>query len=111
MEIFGVNMYGIWENHLDFKNGINPSDIWDGEYEDYIELDNGKTILLDRCMTIDDEWICGYSNIFPWNQKDNETPSNPKEVEEALWKKYKDYVNMTHEEFTNKICGISVVIN
>ena len=106
-DYWGINMYGIWENGLNFKAGIDVDDYWHDEVEAYVSLPNGKEILIERQYALDYGWVCGYSPLYPWNLKPETTPSSMEDVKEALWCHYEPIVDMTKDEFYEVITGIS----
>lgn len=106
-DYWGINMYGIWENRLNFKAGIDVDQFWNGELEIYVKISNGKEVLIERVFVLDEEWICGYSPQYPWELCPELTPSSEDEVKEALWLHYEPIVNMAKEEFYKAVTGIS----
>ncbi len=106
-QYWGINMYGIWEDALKFKKGIDVDDYWNDEVEAYVKLPNGREILIERQYALDDGWVCGYSPLYPWELKPETTPASAEEVAEALWFHYGPVVDMTRDEFGKAITGIS----
>ena len=77
------------------------------ELEVYVKISNGKELLIERVFVLDEEWICGYAPLFPWELTPEFTPSSEDEVKEALWTHYEPVLDMTKDEFYEAVTGIS----
>ena len=107
MDYWGINAYGIWESDLKFKDGFDVDQFWNGELEVYVKISSGKEQLIERVFVLDEEWICGYAPLFPWELTPEFTPSSEDEVKEALWTHYEPVLDMTKDEFYEAVTGIS----
>ena len=106
-EQWGVNMYGLFLNDLDLKEGVKIQHMFNKLLSDMVVvLPNGKQIILsgeyfqDSCRH-----AIGFGSIYPWN-----FPSctiTKEDVEEAVYIFLKPFTNMK----LNNICGLMKYIS
>lgn len=113
---WGINLYGVNLNELDFKDGKNnfialAKIAEDNDYEFEVVLDNGNVVNLSYIALNDGDCYLGYQPNYPWlcQSADNESRLTSVDIKVAIHKVLKDYIIYAARQIEEDICYFNLI--